>query len=83
MHAKVSMAPMQVCLTGSIQENNCAVGSHSCWRNDTLDVGACIDTYRGYKCKCPEGTTRNNQSWNLIPMMLVVLMWWRLIKLAE
>lgn len=46
---------MQVCLTGSMQEDDCALGSQSCWRNETLDLSACIDTYRGYKCKCPEG----------------------------
>ena len=53
---------MQVCLTGGLQEDNCALGSQSCWQNDTLDVDACIDTYRGYKCKCPEGASHNYQS---------------------
>ena len=46
---------LQVCLTGSIQEDNCAADSQACWSNDTMHVDACVDTYRGYVCKCPEG----------------------------
>lgn len=49
------VALLQVCLTGSIQEDNCAADSQACWSNDTMHVDACVDTYRGYVCKCPEG----------------------------
>lgn len=63
---------MQICLTGGIQEDNCALGSQSCWHNDSLSVSACIDTYRGYKCKCPEGASHFTKPLKFAQLMLVM-----------
>ena len=52
---------MQVCLTGNIQEDNCAVDSQTCWSSDTMHLDACVDTYRGYVCKCPDGESRHTE----------------------
>ena len=60
---------MQVCLTGNIQQDDCASGSQSCWRNETLNGDACIDTYRGYKCQCPEGDPSQLPSWHLFKLL--------------
>ncbi|KAL3145489.1 hypothetical protein ABBQ32_003313 [Trebouxia sp. C0010 RCD-2024] len=51
----------EVCLTGNIQEDDCMSGIQNCWRNATLNVDACVDTYRGYKCQCPEGWRGSGQ----------------------
>ncbi|KAA6422834.1 MAG: vacuolar-sorting receptor 1-like isoform 1, partial [Trebouxia sp. A1-2] len=51
----------EVCLTGNIQENNCAVDSQTCWSDDSMHLDACVDTYRGYVCKCPDGWRGNGQ----------------------
>lgn len=51
----------EVCLTGNIQDNNCAMDSQTCWSNETMHLNACVDTYRGYKCRCPEGWRGNGQ----------------------
>ena len=47
----------QVCLAGSMQEDDCAAETHSCWAHTEgkKTFSACKDTFRGYVCKCPEG----------------------------
>ena len=67
-----ALPAMQICLTGGIQEDNCALGSQSCWHNDSLSVSACIDTYRGYKCKCPEGASHFTKPFKFVQLMLVM-----------
>ncbi|DBB12286.1 TPA: hypothetical protein ACH3X3_006385 [Trebouxia sp. C0006] len=51
----------EVCLTGTVQEKNCAVDSQTCWSNESMHLDACVDTYRGYVCKCPDGWRGNGQ----------------------
>ena len=48
---------LQVCLAGSMQEDDCAAETHSCWvhTEGKQSCSACKDTFRGYVCKCPEG----------------------------
>ena len=48
---------LQVCLAGSMQEDDCAAESHGCWTHTEgkKQFSACKDTFRGYVCKCPEG----------------------------
>ncbi len=49
--------PVQVCLAGSMQEDDCAAETHSCWvhTEGKQSFSACKDTFRGYVCQCPEG----------------------------
>ncbi|KAG7667113.1 putative Vacuolar-sorting receptor 7 [Nannochloris sp. 'desiccata'] len=42
------------CLTGGLEVDECAAGTHGCWtQGDTLT--ACVDTFRGFACRCPAG----------------------------
>ncbi|CAL5228469.1 g11610 [Coccomyxa viridis] len=47
----------EVCLAGSMQEDDCAAETHSCWvhTEGKQSFSACKDTFRGYVCQCPEG----------------------------
>ena len=55
--AETARLRAQVCLAGSMQEDDCAVENHSCWTHTEgkRSFSACKDTFRGYVCKCPEG----------------------------
>jgi len=42
------------CLSGGLEVDECASGTHGCWtQGDTLT--ACVDTFRGFVCRCPAG----------------------------
>lgn len=41
------------CLTGGLEVDECASGRHGCWTQDSLS--ACVDTFRGFVCRCPAG----------------------------
>ncbi|CAL8466083.1 g5619 [Coccomyxa elongata] len=47
----------QVCLAGSLQEDDCKFSTHNCWTSGTGNdaITACKDTFRGYVCQCPAG----------------------------
>jgi hypothetical protein len=53
----------QVCLAGSMQEDDCATTSHNCWTSgsDAKQFSACKDTFRGFVCQCPAGWPRPDQ----------------------
>ena len=55
--SEASRLRLQVCLAGSMQEDDCAAETHSCWvhTEGKQSFSACKDTFRGYVCKCPEG----------------------------
>ncbi len=46
-------ARAQVCLAGGLEVNECLGESHGCWSRG--NASACVDTFRGYVCQCPEG----------------------------
>lgn len=52
----------QVCLAGSLQEDDCKVSTHNCWTSGTGNdtITACKDTFRGYVCQCPSGLLAPN-----------------------
>lgn len=67
MHARVQWASieseklffdLQICLSGALQVDECAADTHDCWRGS--GKSACVDTFRGYVCECPRGTTSDN-----------------------
>lgn len=41
------------CLTGGLEVDECAAGNHGCWSQGGLT--ACVDTFRGFVCRCPKG----------------------------
>jgi hypothetical protein len=41
------------CLTGGLEVDECAAGTHGCWTRGELT--ACVDTFRGFACRCPAG----------------------------
>ena len=43
----------QMCLAGGLEVNECLGESHGCWSRG--NSSACVDTFRGYVCQCPEG----------------------------
>ena len=43
----------QACLTGGLEVDECASGNHGCWTEG--DLTACVDTFRGFACRCPAG----------------------------
>jgi hypothetical protein len=49
-----------VCLTGMLNVDDCASGKDNCWRGvgDAGELSACVDTFRGFVCRCPQGTVR-------------------------
>ncbi|KAL4853658.1 Vacuolar-sorting receptor 1 [Chlorella vulgaris] len=45
-----------VCLAGGLNVDDCSSGADSCWRGGTDGrLSACVDTFRGYVCRCPPG----------------------------
>ncbi|KAK9840728.1 hypothetical protein WJX81_000565 [Elliptochloris bilobata] len=42
-----------VCLAGGLEVNECLGESHGCWARG--NTSACVDTFRGYLCQCPDG----------------------------
>lgn len=46
-----------VCLSGSLQEDDCATSNHGCWKDASGKWDACLDTFRGRTCRCPPGET--------------------------
>ena len=51
----------EVCLSGGLQEDNCAAQDHGCWTDGTGQHDACVDTFRGKTCRCPTGGHLNLQ----------------------
>lgn len=43
----------QACLSGGLEVDECASGNHGCWNQG--DLTACVDTFRGFACRCPAG----------------------------
>ena len=41
------------CLSGGLEVDECAAGTHGCWTQGELT--ACVDTFRGFSCRCPAG----------------------------
>lgn len=47
-----------ICLTGALNVDDCAAGADACWRGADAagrKLSACVDTFRGYVCRCPAG----------------------------
>ncbi|EFN56501.1 hypothetical protein CHLNCDRAFT_144100 [Chlorella variabilis] len=45
-----------ICLTGGLNVDECAAGTDQCWRDGPEGrLSACVDTFRGYVCRCPPG----------------------------
>ncbi|KAL4447912.1 hypothetical protein ABPG75_005131 [Micractinium tetrahymenae] len=43
-----------ICLSGALNVDDCASGTDTCWRGPGGE-NACVDTFRGYVCRCPAG----------------------------
>lgn len=52
----------QVCLAGGLEVNECQGEDHGCWAQG--NTTACVDTFRGYLCVCPEGKL---QAFHMLP----------------
>ena len=47
-----------ICLSGGLNVDDCASGTDTCWRGAGAGgqpLSACVDTFRGYVCRCPQG----------------------------
>lgn len=47
-----------ICLSGGLNVDDCASGTDTCWRGEGAGgqpLSACVDTFRGYVCRCPQG----------------------------
>ena len=47
-----------ICLTGGLNVDDCAAGTDPCWRGageSGAALSACVDTFRGFVCRCPPG----------------------------
>lgn len=42
------------CLVGGLERDECMMNTHDCWMHEQWT--ACVDTYRGFICRCPLGT---------------------------
>lgn len=50
------------CLESALELDECATNLDPCWRSPYGDgVTACVDTFRGYVCKCPVGYRGNGR----------------------
>jgi hypothetical protein len=44
-----------ICLTGGLEVNDCATHADHCWADPSTGASACVDTFRGFLCRCPKG----------------------------
>lgn len=44
-----------ICTTGALEVNECENSKDDCWHGDREGLTACLDTFRGYICRCPTG----------------------------
>ncbi|KAK6945989.1 PA domain [Dillenia turbinata] len=42
-----------VCLSGDVETNECLDNNGGCWQDETANITACKDTFRGRVCECP------------------------------
>ena len=45
---------------GGLQEDDCEGQDHGCWQEGSWS--ACVDTFRGHTCRCPQGAVRQMQT---------------------
>ncbi|KAL4442405.1 hypothetical protein ABPG77_004989 [Micractinium sp. CCAP 211/92] len=50
-----------ICLSGALNVDDCASGTNACWRGPGGE-SACVDTFRGFVCRCPAGWEGNGHT---------------------
>ena len=62
---------LQVCLAGGLEVNECQGEDHGCWAHG--NTTACVDTFRGYLCVCPEGAPTEREETSPLPFPPLVI----------
>ena len=62
---------LQVCLAGGLEVNECQGEDHGCWAHG--NTTACVDTFRGYLCVCPEGAPTEREETTHPPFSPLVI----------